>query len=130
MSYQKKDWRGPACQSFFWYDNDKVLETCFCVMQLKASRLSESHVAHEISSPLNHIKISKLCSYERKNCEKRDERKSMLKPDKLRHVPQKHVFNDLCHCHTKRACQSFFRYYIDQPAVNRLHIGDKLDKYL
>ncbi len=25
VSYQKKDWQDPACQSFFWYDNDKDL---------------------------------------------------------------------------------------------------------
>ena len=29
MSYQKKDWRGPARQSFFWYDNDKDLKVGF-----------------------------------------------------------------------------------------------------
>ncbi len=26
MPYQKKDWQGPACQSFFWHVNDKDLE--------------------------------------------------------------------------------------------------------
>ena len=26
IPYQKKDWRGPARQSFFWYDNEKDLK--------------------------------------------------------------------------------------------------------
>ncbi len=29
MSYQKKDGRGHARPSFFWYDNDKDLKVCF-----------------------------------------------------------------------------------------------------
>ncbi len=33
VSYQKKDGRGQACRSFFWYDNDKDLEVCFLVYQ-------------------------------------------------------------------------------------------------
>ncbi len=28
MSYQKKDWRGPVHQSFFWYNNNKDLKKC------------------------------------------------------------------------------------------------------
>ena len=31
MSYQKKDGRGHARPSFFWYDNDKDLKVCFPV---------------------------------------------------------------------------------------------------
>ncbi len=32
VSYQKKDGRGHARPSFFWYDNDKDLKVCFLVM--------------------------------------------------------------------------------------------------
>ena len=31
-----KDWRGPACQSFFWYDDDKNLAVCFPAVPLKS----------------------------------------------------------------------------------------------
>ncbi len=31
VSYQKKDGRGHARPSFFWYDNDKDLKVCFLV---------------------------------------------------------------------------------------------------
>ncbi len=31
VSYKKKDGRGHACPSFFWYDNDKDLKVCFLV---------------------------------------------------------------------------------------------------
>ncbi len=31
VSYQKKDGRGHARPSFFWYDNDKDLKVCFVV---------------------------------------------------------------------------------------------------
>ena len=34
VSYPKKDWRGPARQSFFGYDNDKDLKAHFLVTQL------------------------------------------------------------------------------------------------
>ena len=34
VSYQKKDWRGPACQSFFEYDNSTGLKVCFPVARL------------------------------------------------------------------------------------------------
>ncbi len=34
-SYQKKDGRGPARPSFFWYDNDKDLKVCFLVTRVK-----------------------------------------------------------------------------------------------
>ncbi len=34
VSYQKKDGRGPARPSFFWYDNDKDLKVCFLVTHL------------------------------------------------------------------------------------------------
>ena len=29
VAFQKKDGRGHACPSFFWYDNDKDLKVCF-----------------------------------------------------------------------------------------------------
>ncbi len=31
VSYKKKDGRGHACPSFFWYDNNKDLKVCFLV---------------------------------------------------------------------------------------------------
>ncbi len=34
VSYQKKDGRGHARPSFFWYDNDKDLKVCFLVMRV------------------------------------------------------------------------------------------------
>ncbi len=34
VSYQKKDGRGHARPSFFWYDNDKDLKVCFLVTHL------------------------------------------------------------------------------------------------
>ncbi len=34
VSYQKKDGRGHARSSFFWYDNDKDLKVCFLVMRV------------------------------------------------------------------------------------------------
>ncbi len=34
VSYQKKDGRGHARQSFFGYDNDKDLKVCFLVTHL------------------------------------------------------------------------------------------------
>ncbi len=33
QSYQMKDWRAPACQSFFWYDTDKDLKAHFLMTQ-------------------------------------------------------------------------------------------------
>ena len=33
-SFDKKDWRGPTCQSFFGYDNDKELKACYRVTLL------------------------------------------------------------------------------------------------
>ena len=35
VSYQKKDGRGHARPSFFWYDNDKELKVCFLVTRVK-----------------------------------------------------------------------------------------------
>ncbi len=35
MSCQKKDGRGHARPSFFWYDNDKDLKVCFLVTRVK-----------------------------------------------------------------------------------------------
>ena len=35
VSYQKKDGRGHARPSFFWYDNDKDLEVCFLMTGVK-----------------------------------------------------------------------------------------------
>ncbi len=32
--YQKKDGRGHARPSFFWYDNDKDLKVCFLVTRV------------------------------------------------------------------------------------------------
>ena len=35
MSYQKKDWRDPDCQSVFWYGYDKDINRCaFCSTHL------------------------------------------------------------------------------------------------
>ncbi len=34
VSYQKKDGRGHACPSFFWYDNDKDLKVYFPVTRV------------------------------------------------------------------------------------------------
>ncbi len=34
VSYQKKDGRGHACPSFFWYDNDKDLKVYFLVTRI------------------------------------------------------------------------------------------------
>ncbi len=42
VSYQKKDWRGPAHQSFVWYDNDKDIKVCFPVAGLNKSLLAGS----------------------------------------------------------------------------------------
>ncbi len=39
-SYQKKDGRGHARPSFFWYDNDKDIKVCFLVMHF-ISQLSD-----------------------------------------------------------------------------------------
>ena len=38
LSYQKKDGRGHACQSFFWYDNDKDLKAYFLVTHHMSSQ--------------------------------------------------------------------------------------------
>ena len=37
--YQKKDGRGHAGPSFFWYDNDKDLNVCFLVMRVNVSSI-------------------------------------------------------------------------------------------
>ncbi len=37
LSYQKKDGRGHARPSFFWYDNDKDLKACFLVTHVTVS---------------------------------------------------------------------------------------------
>ena len=34
LSYQKKDWWVGSHQSFFWCDNGKDLEACFCATSL------------------------------------------------------------------------------------------------
>ena len=41
--YKKKDWRGPAHQSFFWYDNDKDLKVGFLVTQLSYISAGKLH---------------------------------------------------------------------------------------
>ena len=34
VPYQKKDVRGQARPTFFWYDNDKDLKVCFLMMHV------------------------------------------------------------------------------------------------
>ena len=36
VSYQKKNWPCPTCQSFFWYDNDEDLKAHFSMTWLKS----------------------------------------------------------------------------------------------
>ncbi len=38
VSYQKKDGRGHACPSLFWYDNIKDLKVCFLVTHVKCEQ--------------------------------------------------------------------------------------------
>ena len=42
VSYQKKDGRGDARHSLFWYDNVKVLKVCFLVTQVRLGVLFSS----------------------------------------------------------------------------------------
>ncbi len=80
-SYQKKDWRGPACQSFFWCDSDKDLKAHFVVTQLicemgrrimyLASRLLSidlyshySWLSFQTSTNINHIDYPSSTKYQ------------------------------------------------------------------
>ena len=52
VSHQKKDGRGHACQSFFWYSNDKDLKVCFLVTHLTIP--IDPQTLPSITNPPNH----------------------------------------------------------------------------
>ncbi len=64
----KKDWWGPALQSFFWYDNDKDIKAHFRVTQLISTR----HIGLEANQFLTLSKsnmFEETCSFPtRSNC--------------------------------------------------------------
>ncbi len=57
VSYQKKDGRGHARPSFFWYDNDKDLKVCFPVTHVRCSfyligqKLSRMSISNQDNGP-------------------------------------------------------------------------------
>ena len=60
MSYEKKDWRGLACQIFFWYDNDKVLKRGIFAAQVthEAYQVIASHKVYSKLEETNALKTT------------------------------------------------------------------------
>ncbi len=61
VSYQKKDGRGHARPSFFWYDNDKDLKVCSFVTRVMCSASytgcgqTKHHTTFPLSWELKHL---------------------------------------------------------------------------